>query len=739
VKDLNGTVVTDRVVTWATSATGIARVSATGLVTAVALGTATITATSEGKSGTSTVTVIPVPVATVTVSPPTNGIFIGANVQLSTTVKDQNGTTVTNRVVTWESSNDAIATVSSTGRVTGVAAGTVTITATSEGKSGTATVTVTPVPVGTVTVTPPSASVVKGLTTPLTVVVKDQNGTVVTDRVVAWTSSNEAVATVSSTGVVTGVAVGTAAITATSEGKSDGSNITVTPVPVGTVTVAPPSVSIATTQQATLTATVKDINGTVVTDRTVQWTSSNPGVATVTQGGVVTGVVPGNTTITATSEGKSGTSAVSVTLLPVSTVTVTPSPASATVGGTTQLTATTKDALGGTLTGRAITWSSGSPSIATVSQTGLVTGVAAGSAVITASSEGKSGTSTVTVSAPPVATVTLAPPTATIVPGGTTTFTPTLKDANGNTLTGRAVTWLSSATGVATVNASGVVTGVAEGTATITATSDGKNGTATVTVQAGPVATVTLSPPTATVLVGDTQQLTPTLKDAGGNVLSGRTVTWGSSNTNVATVSASGLVTGVGAGTATITATSENKSGTATITVNLAPVNTVTVLPNPSSTFVAFTTSLTATLKDANGNTLTGRTVTWQSSNTSVASVNSSGVVTGLAPGTSTITATSEGHSGTSTLSVTLAPVATVTVSPASASVTAGTTRQLTATLRDANGNVLTGRTVTWSTDDPMIATVNSSGLVMGKKQGTAHITATSEGKSDASTVTVTK
>src|SRR4029079_15609865 len=112
-------------------------------------------------------------------------------------------------------------------------------------------------------------------------------------------------------------------------------------------------------------------------------------------------------------------------------------------------------------------------------------------------------------------------------------------------------------------------------------------------------------------------------------------------------------------------ATSEGKSGTATITVNLAPVNTVTVLPNPSSTFVGFTTTLTATLKDANGNTQTGRTVTWQSSNTTVASVNSSGVVTGLAPGTSTITATSEGKSGTSTLSVTLAPVATVTVSPA--------------------------------------------------------------------------
>jgi uncharacterized protein YjdB len=738
-KDANGNTLTGRTITWSSSNTNAATVSSTGLVTAVAVGTTVITATSEGKSGTSNVTVIPVPVASVTVSPPTNPIFIGGNVQLSTTVKDQNGTTVTNRVVTWASSNDAIATVSSSGRVTGVAAGTVTITATSEGKSGTATVTVSPVPVGTVTVAPTTANVIRGQTTTLTVTVKDQNGTVVTDRAVAWSSGNQSIATVSPTGVVTGVAVGTVTITATSETKSGNATINVQPVPVATVTLAPPSVSLATTQQTTLTATVTDANGTVVTDRIVQWSTSNAGVATVTQSGVVTGVVPGNATITAASEGKSGTSTVNVSLLPVATVTVTPSPASVEVGGTTQLTATTKDALGATLTGRTITWASESTGIATVSPTGLVKGVATGTATITATSEGKSGSSNVTVTIPAVATVTLAPPTATIPPGGTTTFTPTLKDANGNTLTGRTVTWQSSNTSVATVNNSGVVTGVTEGTSTITATSEGKSGTATVTVQAGPVATVTVAPSTATVLVAFTQQLTPTLKDAGGNVLVGRTVTWSSNNNNVATVSSSGVVTGVAPGTATITATSEGKNGTATITVNLAPVNTITVQPNPSSVLVAFTTTLTATLKDANGNTLTGRTVTWQSSNTSVATVNNSGLVTGVAPGQSTITATSEGKSATSTLSVSLAPVATVTVTPATTSVAVDATRQLTATLRDANGNVLTGRTVVWSSDDTSTATVNSSGLVTGKKQGTAHVTATSEGKTDSSTVTVTK
>src|SRR5207244_516396 len=115
---------------------------------------------------------------------------------------------------------------------------------------------------------------------------------------------------------------------------------------------------------------------------------------------------------------------------------------------------------------------------------------------------------------------------------------------------------------VATVSNSGLVSGVTPGSATITATSEGKSGTSSVTVTNVPVASVEVTPPSASVQAGQTVQLTGTPRDAGGNPLSGRTVTWSSSNTSVATVSNSGLVSGVTPGTATITATSEGKSGT---------------------------------------------------------------------------------------------------------------------------------------------------------------------------------
>jgi hypothetical protein len=120
--------------------------------------------------------------------------------------------------------------------------------------------------------------------------------------------------------------------------------------------------------------------------------------------------------------------------------------------------------------------------------------------------------------------------------------------------------------------------------------------------------------------------------------------------------------------------------------------------------------------------------------------VNSSGVVTGVVPGSATITATSSGKSGTSTITVTaVTPVVTTdTVAPTSASVIAGLTTTLQATVKDQNGNVMTGQTVNWSTSNAAAATVSSSGVVTGVAAGSATITATSSGKSGTSSITVT-
>jgi uncharacterized protein YjdB len=321
------------------------------------------------------------------------------------------------------------------------------------------------------------------------------------------------------------------------------------------------------------------------------------------------------------------------------------------VGSAVQLTATPKDANGIPLSGRTVSWTTSNSAVATVSATGLVTGVAVGVATITATSEGQSGTAAVTVSNVGVASLVVTPTAANISVGGTVQLSATPKDAAGTVLTGRTVTWTTSTPAIATVSAAGLVTGIAAGPATITATSEGISASAAISVANVPVASVVVSPVTAVVLVGATVQLTATPKDASGNVLTGRSVTWASSAPAVATVSVTGLVTGVAASAVTITATSEGMTGSAAVTVNLVPVASVSLSPASAIIQVGQTVQLTATPLDANGVPLTGRPITWASSAPAVAPVGG-GLVSGIATGLATITATSGGASGSAAITV---------------------------------------------------------------------------------------
>ena len=251
----------------------------------------------------------------------------------------------------------------------------------------------------------------------------------------------------------------------------------------------------------------------------------------------------------------------------VATVTVGPATAQIEVGLTTQLSASAQDSKGNTLS-NPITWSSSAATVATVSSTGLVTGVATGSATITAAAGGKQGTSTITVVPPSVQSVAVSLAASTIELTRTTTATAVLRDVGGNTLTGRQVAWTTGNTAIATVTAGGVVTAVAVGSTTIIATSEGKSGSATLTVVPPPVATVTVSLNPTSVVVGGTSQATFVARDAGNNVLTGRVAAWSSSNQAVATINATtGAIATVAAGTATMTATVEGKTGSAQLTV----------------------------------------------------------------------------------------------------------------------------------------------------------------------------
>jgi endoglucanase len=504
----------------------------------------------------------------------------------------------------WSSGSPAIATVnSSTGVVTGVSAGIATISYTVSGLLATKAVTVN---------AGASPGVISGAGTACVGGTTTLTSTVTSGT---WSSSATGVATVSGAGVVTGMSAGTATISYTVSGGCGTASatkvVTINSLPVaGTVAGAS---TICRGSTAAMTVTGGASGGT--------WTSSLTSIATVSSTGVVTGVAAGTASIIYTVTNGCGVSTTN------KTVTVTATPVSGTVTGASSLCTGTTTAM--TISGiTGGTWSSSSTGVATVNTSGVVTGVAAGAATISYTTVTSCGTASatkaVTVSATPVTgTITGA---SSVCPGTTTTMT--IAGMSGGA-------WTSSSTGVATVNTSGVVTGVAAGTATISYTATTSCGTAsatkTVTVSATPGAGSLTG--TATVCSGSTTALTVSGGATGG--------TWSSTATGVATVNTSGVVTGVAAGTATISYTVTNSCGT-TAATKVVTVNAATSAGTISGgSSVAMGTTITLTNSVSGG--------AWSSSSTGVASVSSSGVVTGVTAGTATISYVVAGSCGTAT------------------------------------------------------------------------------------------
>ncbi|MGI8509251.1 MAG: Ig-like domain-containing protein [Gemmatimonadaceae bacterium] len=260
------------------------------------------------------------------------------------------------------------------------------------------------------------------------------------------------------------------------------------------------------------------------------------------------------------------------------------------------------------------------------------------------------------------------------------------------------------------------------------------------------VGSVVLGSTTASIQRGGSVTLTASARDASGNALSGRTITWATSDANIAVVSSSGVVTGMGPGTATITATSEGKAASAMVTVTAPPVAVVASVSlsaaSPVSLLVGVVDSTTlgsatvaATTKDASGNVLTGRVVTWSSDASSIATVSSTGVIKAVAAGSATITATSEGKSAAVTVTVVRPPVAQITVTPSSATVKVGASVTVSVILLDAQGHSLTGRLGGLDYDSAIVTVVGES--ITGKAAGSTAVTYSSEGKKGAVTVTV--
>ena len=428
---------------------------------------------------------VEVPITEVQLGREALDMYEGDTFKLTATVLPVN--TTDSKDISWSSNNEAVATVSEDGTVTAKSVGTAVITATStNGKTASCTVTVEKklIPITEVLIDKSSATLTEGDSTTLTATVLPEN---TTDRKdISWSSSNNDIATVDTTGHVEAKKAGTVIITATStNGKTAECTVTVEKklIPITEVSLSESAVGIIEGNTHKLTATVLPENTT--DSKSVSWSSNNEAVATVSEDGTITAKSAGTAVITATStNGKTAGCTVTVSKkeIPIVDVALNRTSATITEGDILNLTATVLPE--NTTESKNIGWSSSNNDIATVDSTGKVTAKQAGTVVITAtSSNGKTASCTITVEKKeiPITEVVLNKTSAAVDEGETIKLIATVYPEN--TTNGKSIKWNSNNNTVVTVDLMGNVTAKKAGTAIITATSEnGVSASCTITV-----------------------------------------------------------------------------------------------------------------------------------------------------------------------------------------------------------------------------------------------------------------
>lgn len=459
--------------------------------------------------------------------------------------------------------------------------------------------------------------------------------------------------------------------------------------------------------------------------REVVWSSSNTNVVTVDANGQVTGVAIGMAFVTCvTADGAYRATCRYViirALIPVTSITLDQDSKTLEEGQSFTLTATVLPA---DADDKSLLWISDNPEVATVDDNGHVVAIVAGTANITATNAVVSEPCVVTV-IPPVIHVTNVQLDLTNIQletGKTQQLVATVLPTNA---TDKSVTWQSSAPLVASVNSTGLVTCHTAGNATITVTTvDGGYGATCAVKVVVPVIAVTGitidNGATADVDVGATLQLTATITPANAT---DKAVTWGTSNPDAVTVDANGLVTGVGDGTGVVSVTTHDGGFVANITISVAvphvPVTGVTITEGASGDVVD-TKQLTAVVAPANA---TVKTVTWASSDATVATVSATGLVKALKPGTTNITVTTTEGAFTATYAVTVPAVGSLSTDSLG-NVLVGNTLQLTYTTNPA-GAPLTD--IAYSSSNPAQASVDANGLITVHTDDSPTITMTAK------------
>ena len=704
------TTTTDKSIIWSSSDESIASVDANGLVTANKEGTAEIIAKAGSKEASVSITVIPTLAEAITLNRTTAALKISGTIQLTASFSPE---TTTDKTVTWISSNEAIATVDSEGLVTAQALGECEIIATTadgSDKSATCHITVGATPAESISIEPKGPFTLRvGETIQFNATVLPQDAA---DKSVSWMSQTGCVS-IDANGLATAVApVENNWISATnSAGQEAFVYITVVPNLVSSIEAVPQKVSLKVNQTIKVQTIV---NPDDATDKSLKWESADSNIASVDIDGNITAHAIGQTTVIVSSKDGSGVSAtISVSVIPTpaeSIIINTPERTSFKFGETIQLTATVKP---DDTTDKTIIWTSLNTDIVTIDSNGLVTARGVGSATITATnSAGQSAEITLTVLPTIAESLVLTNTEVNMQVGETFQLTALFTPA---TTTEKTLRWESTNPSIVSVDNNGLLTAHALGEVTVTATTtDGSNLTASCPIKVNPATVEQISivydGPT-TIKVGDVIQLGVNIKPDNAT---DKSVTWLVQAPEVLNVTQDGKLTAVGPGKAWVgVETAGGSSAYLTFTVEPVKVERIEIEPVGATLKVGETVQLTAIITPENAS---NQHITWDSNDTSIASVDANGLVTGIGIGATDINARATDGSGViqavrvNVISIPSIPVESITISANGSTVLKdGETLQLTATVLPENA---TDKSVRWLSNADSSATVDENGLV---------------------------
>lgn len=670
------------------------------------------------------------------------------------TYSDNSTADITSKV-TWVSSASSYATINSgTGRTTGIAQGDTYITASTGGiTSPAAKLTVSAAVLTAINITPVTKSTLQGTTVTYTAVGTFSDGSTGVASSINWSSSDTAVASIDTNGVASALAQGNTVINASSNGILS-NNATLTVDVLASIAINPATATVAAGLNTRFTAigTYTDNSTADITSKVV-WATDNTAVATIDSStGIATGKTVGNTLVTASANGITSTAAtLIVNNATLSSIAITPATQSTPKGTSVTFTATGTftDASTANISG-SVTWASTNTKVATINGSGVASTLAQGTTNVSASLMGiASNSAALTVNAPALTAISINPNTASVANGLSTNFTATGTYTDGTTANiTTQTTWATGNTGIATIiSGTGVATGKALGSTTVTATIGGiASPSATLTVINAVLTGISITPAAQSTPKGTpvTFTATGTYSDGSTANASGQ-VKWSSTNTAVATLSSSGVASSLTEGKTTISASLNGiPSNDAILTVTAPALTAISINPNIASVPKGLTTSFTATGSYTDGTTANITTqATWTTGNASIATIDSStGVATaGLTVASTTVTASADGiTSPSASLSVIDAVLSTISITPTAPSTPKGTPVTFTATgaYSDGSSANISG-SVSWASSDTAVATLDTSGIASSLTQGSTSITASTGGiSSNTATLSVT-